>query len=206
MDTITHLVSEFFRAGADTTNTTLRWTLMFMVSHPEIQKKVHNEIDEVIGRSRPATIKDRDSLPYTQAAVWEAMRMVAPAPLALPHSAVKDGKLGDYDIPAHVYILPNLHSVHMDPTCWENPQKYDPARFIDPDGKLGVRDAFMPFGTGHRSVAGEQLARMELFLFFTFLMQRFRFELPEGAAPLCWDGTLGITYTPEPFQICCLPR
>ncbi|XP_077982913.1 cytochrome P450 2C44-like [Glandiceps talaboti] len=206
MDTITHLVSEFFRAGADTTNTTLRWLLMFMVSHPEAQSEVHKEIDNVLGRARPATLKDRDDLPYTQAAIFEAMRLATVVPLALPHCTIKDAKIGPYDVPKGAFVFPNLHSVHMDPTVWKNPEKYNPSRFIDSKGKLMNRDEFMPFSTGHRKCPGEQLAKMELFIFFAYIMQRFQFELVKGDEPLNYEGNLGITYTPPAFKIRCIPR
>ncbi|XP_002735336.1 cytochrome P450 2U1-like, partial [Saccoglossus kowalevskii] len=145
-ETATSSVSELFRTATDPTYTALRWAFVFIVKHPEIQEQIHNEIVDVIGTSRRATINDYDSMPFTQAAIMEAMRMVAPLSLAAPHSNTKDCKIGGYDIPKDSYVLPNFHSVHMDPEFWENPEKYDPSRFIGPDGKLINKVAFMAFG------------------------------------------------------------
>nr|XP_006812314.1 PREDICTED: cytochrome P450 1A1-like [Saccoglossus kowalevskii] len=205
-ETATSSVSELFRTATDPTYTALRWALVYSVKHPEIQEKIHNEIVDVIGTSRRATINDYDSMPFTQAAIMEAMRMVAPLSLAPPHSNTKDCKIGGYDIPKDSYVLPNFHSVHMDPEFWENPEKYDPSRFIGPDGKLRNKVAFMAFGRGHRKCPGENIARCQLFLFFTSFIQRFRFELAEDAAALKSKTGMSLINKPADHKIRCIPR
>ncbi|XP_019615834.1 PREDICTED: cytochrome P450 2U1-like [Branchiostoma belcheri] len=104
-------------------------------------------------------------------------------------------------------VLLNLYSLHMDPAYWPDPDRFDPGRFLDAEGNVVNKpESFMPFSGGRRVCLGEQLARMELFLFFSTLLQSFTFRTPEGAPPPTTDGVLGLTLTPHPFKLCAIPR
>ncbi|XP_078620121.1 cytochrome P450 2D6-like [Branchiostoma floridae x Branchiostoma japonicum] len=95
----------------------------------------------------------------------------------------------------------------MDPAYWPDPDRFDPERFLDAEGNvINKPESFLPFSGGRRVCLGEQLARMELFLFFSTLLQYFTFKTPEGAPPPNTDGVLGITLTPQPFQLSATPR
>ena len=69
-------------------------------------------------------------------------------PLSLPHTCTQDYQLGHYTIPANSFIVVNAWAIHRDPAYWSNPDKFDPMRFIDKDGKLVLPEALMPFGIG----------------------------------------------------------
>ncbi|KAK5612883.1 hypothetical protein CRENBAI_005035, partial [Crenichthys baileyi] len=97
-------------------------------------------------------------------------------------------------------IIPTLHSVLHDESMWETPQSFNPEHFLDQDGQFRKRDAFMPFSTGKRVCLGEQLARMELFLFFTSLLQRFTFSAPAGKQPSL-EFRLGGIRSPKPYHL-----
>ncbi|XP_043985902.1 cytochrome P450 2K4, partial [Gambusia affinis] len=107
--------------------------------------------------------------------------------------------------PQGTLILAPLHSVLHDESMWETPHTFNPQHFLDQDGKFRKRDAFMPFSAGKRVCLGEQLARMELFLFFTSLLQRFTFSPPPGEKPSL-EYKLGATHYPKPYRLCIAQR
>ncbi|KAF6726397.1 Cytochrome P450 2J2 [Oryzias melastigma] len=194
-------VLDLFVAGSETTSTTLRWAFLYMAKHPEIQEKVQSEIHRVIGKSRPPCMEDRAELPYTDAVIHEVQRIGNIAPLALPHATNKDVQLGDFTVPKGVLIIPNLTSVLFDQREWETPHTFNPGHFLNDDGKFVKRAAFVPFSAGKRLCLGENLARMELFLFFTSFMQHFSFSMPAGVEPVL-EYRGGLTLAPKPYRIC----
>ncbi|KAL1022536.1 hypothetical protein UPYG_G00029000 [Umbra pygmaea] len=196
---------DLFLAGTETTSTTLLWALIFLIKHPEIQGKVQAEIDRVIGQSRQPNMSDRPNMPYTDAVIHETQRMGNIVPLNGPRMASKDTTLGGYFIPKGTALMAVLTSVLFDKTEWETPHTFNPGHFLDQDGKLKGREAFLPFSAGKRMCLGEGLARMELFLFFTSLFQKFSFSAQDGLE-LSMEGTVGATLTPLPFKICVKAR
>ncbi|XP_015247553.1 PREDICTED: cytochrome P450 2J2-like [Cyprinodon variegatus] len=196
---------DLFGAGSETTTTTLRWGLRFMMCYPEIQERVQAEIDAVIGPSRQPSVSDRDNMPYTDAVIHEIQRFGNIVPLNLAHMTAKDTTVDKYAIPKGTLIIPTLHSVLRDKSVWETPNSFNPQHFLDENGKFRKRDAFMPFSAGKRVCLGEQLARMELFLFFTSLLQRFTFSPPAGEQPNL-EFQLGFILGPKPYSLCAIPR
>ncbi|CAM5098984.1 unnamed protein product [Eretmochelys imbricata] len=200
------LVSNLFTAGMETTSTTLRWGLLLMMKYPAIQKKVHEEIERVIG-SAQLRYEHRTQMPYTDAVIHEIQRFANILPMSLPHETTEDVRLNGYVIPKGTYIIPLLASVLCDKTQWEKPGEFYPQHFLSTDGKFVKNEAFMPFSAGRRICAGETLAKMELFLFFTSLLQRFTFHPPPGVTSSDLDLTpaVGFTTPPMPHKICAVP-
>ncbi|XP_074847488.1 cytochrome P450 2K6-like isoform X2 [Carettochelys insculpta] len=201
------LVSNLFTAGTETTSTTLRWGLLLMIKYPAIQRKVHEEIERVIG-SAPFRYEHRKQMPYTDAVIHEIQRFANILPMNLPHETTEDVRLNGYVIPKGTYVIPLLASVLYDKTQWEKPGEFNPQHFLSADGKFVKNEAFMPFSAGRRICAGETLAKMELFLFFTSLLQRFTFHPPPGVTSSDLDLTpaVGLTTPPMPHTICAVPR
>ncbi|KAJ4942813.1 hypothetical protein JOQ06_005325 [Pogonophryne albipinna] len=196
---------DLFLAGSETTSTTLRWAFLFMTKYPEMQTKVQAEIDRVIGQSRQPSMEDRANLSYTDAVIHEIQRMGNIVPLNLPHVTNRDIQLGGYTIPKGVTIIPNLTSVLYDKNEWETPNTFNPGHFLNKEGKFVTRAAFIPFSAGKRQCLGENLARMELFLFFTSFMQHFNFSMPAGVKPVL-DFRFGVTLAPVEYEICITSR
>ncbi|XP_048459624.1 cytochrome P450 2U1 isoform X3 [Rhincodon typus] len=124
--------------------------------------------------------------------LWAILFMAA-------HPEVQDFK--GYTIPKGSMVVANLWSVHRDPSMWEHPDEFNPSRFLSPDGNIVKNEAFMPFGIGKRICMGEQMAKMELFLIFSTLLQSFCFKLPEGSDAPNMAGQFGLTLSPHPFKI-----
>ncbi|XP_033476560.2 cytochrome P450 2J2-like [Epinephelus lanceolatus] len=198
-------VLDLFVAGSETTSTTLHWAFLYMAKYPEIQAKVQAEIDRVIGQSRQPSMEDRANLPYTEAVIHEIQRMGNIVPLSLPHVTTKDIQLGGYTIPKGITVILNLTSVLFDKKEWKTPNTFNPGHFLNEEGKFVKPAAFIPFSAGKRVCLGENLARMELFLFFTSFMQHFTFSMPAGVKPVM-DYCFGITVAPRPYEICVTSR
>ncbi|XP_064203283.1 cytochrome P450 2K1-like [Anguilla rostrata] len=201
-------VANLFGAGTETTSTTLRWGLLFMMKYPHIQEKVQAEIENVIGRERPPRIDDRKRMPYTDAVVHETQRFGNIVPNNLLHETRTDTTFRGYHIPKGTPVIPLLTSVLYDKTQWQTPHQFNPGHFLDAEGRFVKKDAFMPFSAGRRICVGETLAKMELFLFFTSLLQRFTFKPPPGVLPEDLDISPcpGLTSSPVPYKLCAISR
>ncbi|KAM4739531.1 cytochrome P450 2J4-like [Anableps anableps] len=205
LDNLCFCTLDLFGAGTETTTTTLHWGLLYMICNPQMQERVQAEIDTVIGPSRQPSMTDRDNMPYTNAVIHEIQRMGNIVPLNVARMANIDTTLDKYTIPKGTMILATLDSVLHDESIWETPYTFNPQHFLEKDGKFRKREAFLPFSAGKRVCLGEQLARMELFLFFTSFLQRFTFTTPPGEQPSL-EYKLGTTRCPKPYRLCAVPR
>ena len=165
---------------SQTTSAALRFIVAFLVKYPKYQGDIQHQLDEVVGNRRPS-LNDRPSLPLIQATILEALRAGNIVSPALPHITLADTTLCGYRVPKGTYVFANTESVHMDPKCWEHPAVLYPHRHIDTDGQLIANPGnFVPFGAGRRGCAGESLGRVELFLFISWLLQKFTLVAEEG--------------------------
>ncbi|XP_028666621.1 cytochrome P450 2J4-like [Erpetoichthys calabaricus] len=204
-ENLAYCLLDLFVAGTETTSTTLRWALLYMMKYPHVQEQVRAEIDSVIGRERPPSMEDRTNMPYTDAVIHEIQRFSNIVPLGLLRKTNEDVTLSGCFIPKNTTVVINLTSVLFDKNEWETPDSFNPGHFLNADGKFKRKDAFMAFSAGKRSCLGESLARMELFLFFSSLLQKFTFHTPEGVQ-LSLQSQNGLTRTPVMREICAVAR
>ncbi|XP_067324604.1 cytochrome P450 2D14-like [Anolis sagrei] len=197
---------DLIAANTQATTATLTWGLIFMVLHPEVQKRVHEEIDTVIGGVKSITMMDQSNLPYTTAVIHEIQRYADVTPVIFPYVACNDTEVGGFVIPKETLVINHLSSVLKDETMWEKPHEFYPDHFLDANGQFVKREAFLPFSLGRHACFGEPLAKMELFIFFTSLMQRFTFRIPENAPRPSEERRFALVVFPLPFQIFAFPR
>ncbi|XP_066575883.1 cytochrome P450 17A2 [Amia ocellicauda] len=205
-DHILMTAAEAFGAGVETTSTTLLWTLAFLLHHPEVQEKIHREIDEQIGGDRTPGLADRGRLPYLESTLCEVLRIRPVAPLLIPHVALQDTSLGEHFIPKGTRVVVNMWSIHHDPRQWEEPERFRPERFLDSQGNRCSPASFIPFGAGPRVCVGESLAKMELFLLASWLLQRFSFSPRLGATLPDLQGRYGVVLQPHNYTLVVTPR
>ncbi|KAF7237369.1 Cytochrome P450 2C29 [Varanus komodoensis] len=206
-DNLVNATVDLFAAGTETTSTTLRYGLMILLKHPEIEEKVQEEIDRVIGRARSPCMADRGKMPYTDAVLHEIQRFISLIPLSLPHAVERDTPFRQYIIPKGTTIYPVLQSVLYDSKEFPNPEKFDPQHFLHEDGTFRKSNYFMPFSAGKRICIGEGLARMQLFLFLSTILQNFSLK------PLGHRKDIDLTpklstfgNIPQSFQLRFIPR
>ena len=162
-DYIVNTLEDMFSAGYETTSTTLRWVIAFLVNNPEYQTEIQDKLDEVVGRDRMPELDDRPNLVLIQATIMEALRLGNVAETAIPHYTLKDTSLAGYRVPKDTVVMANLSYVHLDPNCWENPNSFNPHRHMDANGQLITNSGnFLPFSAGRRVCAGEALAKVRL--------------------------------------------
>ncbi|XP_038051662.1 cytochrome P450 2J2-like [Patiria miniata] len=202
-----HIVGDLFGAGSETTATSLRWGMLYMMAYPEIQTRVQKELDDVTARNRLPRIADKPELPYTEAVLCEIQRIGTISPLGLPHATTEDTTIAGYNIPKGMTLMYNIWHNHFDPLVWEEPEKFRPERFLDGDGKFRSREEFMPFGTGRRMCLGEHLAKMELFVFFTYLLHHFTMKKPDHVPAVSFEVEQNSSLrAPQNFDICLIAR
>lgn len=139
-------ITQLFAAGTETTATTLSWGILYMMAYPDVQSRVQQEIDHVVGRNRMPRISDK--LPYTEATLMEIQRCASIVPLGVPHIATRHSTLGGYEIPEGTMLLANIWAVHHDPDIWKNPHEFTPERFFDENGNLAQPKEYIPFSVG----------------------------------------------------------
>lgn len=200
------VVADLFSAGMVTTSTTLAWGLLLMILHPDVQRRVQQEIDDVIGQVRRPEMGDQARMPYTTAVIHEVQRFGDIVPLGVTHMTSRDIELQGFLIPKGTTLFTNLSSVLKDEAVWEKPFRFHPEHFLDAQGHFVKPEAFLPFSAGRRACLGEPLARMELFLFFTCLLQRFSFSVPAGQPRPSHHGVFAFLVTPSPYELCAVPR
>ncbi|XP_072704823.1 cytochrome P450 2H2-like [Ciconia boyciana] len=197
---------DMFVAGTESTSITLRYCLLLLLEHPEAAAKVRGEIERVMGTERTPALGDRGAMPYTEAFIHEAQRYLDLVPLGFIRTVKRDTQLGGFTIPEGCTIYPVLSSALRDPRHFKNPEAFDPRHFLDEKGGFKKSEAFMPFSAGKRMCVGESLARAQLFLFLTAILQRFQLRHPPGRPRLdLRPDVSGIMNVPRPFEICFFP-
>lgn len=151
--------------------------------HPEVQTKIQEEIDQVVGKNQLPTLDHRKEMHYTEATLREIMRYRTLVALAVPHRSTADAEFMGYFVKKGTILLPNLHSFHHDKDIWGDPENFRPERFINDDGTLMKKDRTLSFGLGKRICPGETFARQNMFMFVTHLLQKFTFTLPPNTKP-----------------------
>ena len=147
-------------------------------------------------------LDDRPKLPLVHAFIMESQRLGNIAETTIPHSALKDSTLFGYRIPKDTVIMIDLVALHLDPSCWDNPEEFNLHRHIDSDGQLITNQGnWLPFSAGRRVCAGEPLAKIELFLFLAIMLHGYTFLAEEGLPPPNLEGERVSAHAPKPYKI-----
>ncbi|XP_057442133.1 trans-cinnamate 4-monooxygenase [Lotus japonicus] len=186
-DNVLYIVENINVAAIETTLWSIEWGIAELVNHPEIQQKVRDEIEKVLGPGHQVTEPDIQKLPYLQAVVKETLRLRMAIPLLVPHMNLHDAKLAGYDIPAESKILVNAWWLANNPATWKKPEEFRPERFFEEEAHVeanGNDFRYLPFGVGRRSCPGIILALPILGITLGRLVQNFELLPPPGQKKL----------------------
>ncbi|CAB1335129.1 unnamed protein product [Coregonus sp. 'balchen'] len=201
-DFVEGTVTDLIGAGQDTMSTVLQWILLLLIKYPNIQTKLQEQIDKVVGRDRLPCIEDKASLAYLDAVIYETMRYTSFVPLTIPHSTTSDVTIEGFHIPKDTVVFINQWSVNHNPLKWKDPHLFDPSRFLYENGALDkdLTNSVMIFSTGKRRCIGNQIAKVEIFLFTAILFHQCTFESNPSEA-LTLDCSYGLTLKPLHYTI-----
>ncbi|OPJ72501.1 cytochrome P450 1B1 [Patagioenas fasciata monilis] len=195
-------VTDIFGASQDTLSTALHWLLIFLIRYPNVQAKMQEEVDRIVGRDRLPCAEDQPHLPYIMAFLYESMRFSSFVPVTIPHATTTNTFIMGYLIPKDTVIFVNQWSVNHDPAKWSNPEDFDPTRFLDENGFINkdLTSSVMIFSVGKRRCIGEELSKMQLFLFTSILVHQCNFTANPNEDPKM-DFIYGLTIKPKPFTL-----
>jgi len=165
-------------AGHETTATTLGFAFTLLSRYPEMRARVEREADTLQGR--PAAYSDLDALAFTSRVVRETLRLYPPA-WGTGRECVEEDVIDGYRIPAGSIVTTLFFVTQKHPDFWEEPERFDPDRFLPERSKVRPADAWCPFGLGGRSCIGEDFAMMEATIAIAAMAGRLEFRLETGA-------------------------
>ena len=204
MNDIASLMADIALGGSDTTSTSLTWFILYMVLREDIQCKVQEEIDKVVGDGRQPNFKDISNMPYLQSTLCEVERISGVVPFT-GSNAIRDTAIRGYDIPKGTFVIQNIKYAHLDLKEWREPDQFEPERFLDSDGSFvgwTKLHGFVPFGIGRRECAGSSLAKIMMLVFASTLMHRYKLEIPEGSGkPSAEAAFVSAVVRPKDFKI-----
>lgn len=175
----------FLAAGHETTAKALTWTLYLLARAPAWQRRVRAEVREVAG-TRPIAAADIACLAITQRVLKEAMRLYPPAPV-LTRVAAETVRLGEHEIRAGTLVVMPIFAIHRHRRLWDDPDRFDPDRFLPESEATMARTQYMPFGFGPRTCIGSSFAMIEGTALLATLVR---------GAEIAWDGH----HAPEPIS------
>ncbi|KAK0137593.1 Cytochrome P450 1B1 [Merluccius polli] len=201
-DYVAATIGDVFGASQDTLSTALQWIVLFLVRLPDIQRRLQEEVDKVVDRERIPSMEDQQRLPYVMAFIYEVMRYTSFVPLTIPHSTMTDTTIMGYSVPKDTVVFVNQWSMNWDQDIWTQPDSFDPERFLYPDGSLNkdLVGNVLIFSQGKRRCIGEDLSKMQLFLFTSLLAHQCHMS-SDPANPPQTGFTYGLTLKPLPFSI-----
>ncbi|KAF8643331.1 hypothetical protein AX16_009060 [Volvariella volvacea WC 439] len=200
-----------YGAGGESTYATILTFILAMAWFPDVQDRIREEIDQVVGQGRLPATQDRPNMPYVNATIKEALRWKSALPLSIARRTKTADFYNGYYIPEGTIVLPNVWAISKDDKSGIPSHIFSPERFLREDTKDLVTDPYSyAFGFGRRVCPGKYLGDNNLFLLISGLMASVVIVQKKGAdgktIPLNPQFTSGLVSHPEPFEVDITPR
>lgn len=180
-DSVKAILLDIYAAGTDTTATVLEWAMSELFRHPYVMNMVQKEVREILGRKPDITDDDLGKMQYLRAVIKETLRLHPPIPLLVPRAAREDVKVHGYDIAAGTMVITNAWAIGRDPTTWNEPEEFQPERFLNSSIDFKGQDfQLIPFGAGRRGCPGIAFAMATNEFVLANLLHKFDWKLPGG--------------------------
>ena len=176
--------------------TVLEWIMTELLRHPKTMKRVQNEVRGIIGNKKDIIEDDLEKMQFLKAVIKETLRFHPPIPLLVPRKSIRDAKIQGYDIAAGTQVIINAWAIGRDPTSWDEPNEFQPERFLNSSIDFKGNDfELIPFGAGRRGCPGISFSIATIELVLANLLHNFDWTLPGEARGEDLDTTesTGIT-------------
>nr|GMC94691.1 cytochrome P450 CYP736A12-like [Ipomoea batatas] len=184
------IMLDMLAGSMDTSSTVVEWIMSELLRHPEVMKKLKEELERQVGLDRMVEEEDLEHLEYLEMVIKESLRIHPVAPLLLPHAAIEDCMVNGFHIPKRARVIVNIWAIGHDPNVWSDPKKFIPNRFNGSNIEYRGRDfELIPFGSGRRSCPGLQLGITVVRLLVAQLVHCFDWDLPNGMSSKDLDMT-----------------
>ncbi|GAV75349.1 p450 domain-containing protein [Cephalotus follicularis] len=184
---------DMFIAGTDTSAATLVWIMCELIRNPLVMRRVQVEVREVAKGKLKVEESDLPRLVYMKAVIKETWRLHPPVPLLVPRETLEECGVGGYRIPCKTRVLVDARLIGKDPKYWENPNEFQPERFLESSiDYRGKHFEFIPFGVGRRGCPGINFAVPIVEFALANLLFRFDWQLTPGEI-LDMDAEFGLT-------------
>nr|XP_043638513.1 xanthotoxin 5-hydroxylase CYP82C4-like [Erigeron canadensis] len=196
--------------GSDTTAGTLVWAISLLVNHPDVLRKMQQELDDQVGRERQVDESDVKNLVFLQAVIKETLRLYPAGPLLGPREAMEDCTVAGYNVKAGTRLIVNIWKLQRDERVWDKPTEFQPERFLSLAHEnvdlRGQQFVLMPFGSGRRSCPGATFGLQVLHLTLARLVHGFDLGQP-GGVPVDMTESPGMTIPKlKPLEVLLTPR
>ncbi|KAJ0983464.1 hypothetical protein J5N97_011719 [Dioscorea zingiberensis] len=193
-ENIKGVLMDIFVAGSDTSSASVEWAMTELMRNQQAMKKAQDEVRKVIGRKGKVEESDLQQLQYLKWVVKETMRLHPPAPLLVDRETMQHFKINGYDIPPKTRVIINAWGIGREDSSWENPQEFNPERFMDSSIDMKGHDfQLIPFGAGRRICPGMNLGIQTVELALANLLYCFDWRLPHETQDINMDEAPGIT-------------
>lgn len=208
-DNIKAVIFNIFSAGSETSSAIVEWAISETLRNPTILRRAQEEVRNVFGETGNVEESGLDELKYIQAIVKETLRLHPSAPLLLPRENSEQCKIYGYDIPIKARIIVNAWALGRDPSYWNEPEKFNPERFLLDDSEIDYRGndfQYIPFGAGRRICPGIYYSQPNILLPFAQLLFHFDWKLPGELKlqDLDMDESMGVTVRRK-SDLCLIP-
>ena len=201
---IQFLMLEVMGGASDTSSCLITWFILYVLLNQDVQRKIHEELDRVVGRDRLPRWQDAKNLPYLQATLCEVLRHSRLVPVHLTN-AIRDTVISGYHIPKRTSVFINVYHIHRSEKEWPEADTFKPERFLDDNGMFvgwTTLPGFIPFGIGRRECPGQALGKIIICSFASALMHRFKFEFAEGEPrPTLEPVGLEVVISPKNYKV-----
>ncbi|KAK7595184.1 hypothetical protein V9T40_001617 [Parthenolecanium corni] len=189
---------DLVQAASESSANTAGFVMMYVAMNPQVQDKLHQELDRVVGRERFPTLDDRPNLPYVDAVLSETMRINPVSGIGAGHIATKDTDFANYRLPQGTLLFFGHQDTLNDPTIFNEPKQFRPERFLK---KEEIKIKMTNFGLGKRACIGEILAKNSLYLFIAYLFQKYSLSFPKGYEHPDTTPEYGFINSPKPYKL-----
>ncbi|GFP99048.1 cytochrome p450 71a8 [Phtheirospermum japonicum] len=189
-DSIKALILDVFSAGTDTLSAVLEWVMAELLRHPRAMEKLQNEVREIVKDKQDVTDDDLKRMHYLKTVIKETLRCHPPLPLLIPRAAREDVNVKGYDVKSGTIVMINVFAIGKDPAYWDEPEKFNPERFLNSSTDFkGLDFEFIPFGAGRRGCPAITFAVATMEFVLANLVLKYDWELADGAKGKDMDMT-----------------